>query len=114
MICGVDISSASLAARVGREGAAASFPNNPEGIAALAAFCQSYRVDLVAMEATGGYEKQAFARPANRPKSSASRWPTSCWCGSTPRPGKSGNGWLPRNRTAWLNRLPVRHTDTTR
>jgi transposase len=62
IVCGVDISSKSLAARIGREGAAASFPNHPEGIAALAAFCQSHQVDLVAMEATGGYEQQAFAQ----------------------------------------------------
>jgi transposase len=57
----VDISSASLAARIGREGAAASFLNNPSGIADLGVFCQSHQVELVAMEATGGYEKQAFA-----------------------------------------------------
>jgi len=61
MICGVDISSASLAARIGHEGAAASFPNTASGIAALAAFCQAHQVELVAMEATGGYEKQSFA-----------------------------------------------------
>ena len=61
MTCGVDISSASLAARIGHEGAAASFPNTASGIAALAAFCQAHQVELVAMEATGGYEKQSFA-----------------------------------------------------
>jgi len=61
MICGVDISSASLAARIGHEGAAASFPNTASGIGALAAFCQAHQVELVAMEATGGYEKQSFA-----------------------------------------------------
>jgi len=61
MICGVDISSASLAARIGRQGAAASFPNTAEGIHALGAFCQAHQVELVAMEATGGYEKQSFA-----------------------------------------------------
>jgi transposase len=58
----VDVSSTTLEARVGREGATASFPNDAEGIAALAVFCQSQPVDLVAMEASGGYEKQAFAR----------------------------------------------------
>jgi transposase len=47
--------------RIGRDGAAGSFANNPEGIAELAAFCQYHQVDLVAMEATGGYEKQPFA-----------------------------------------------------
>lgn len=61
IICGVDISSASLEARIGREGATGSFPNTAEGIAALAAFCQAHQVELVAMEATGGYERQPFA-----------------------------------------------------
>lgn len=46
---------------MGREGARASFPNNAEGLAALAAFCQAQHVELVAMEASGGYEKQAVA-----------------------------------------------------
>jgi len=61
VICGVDVSSVSLAARIGRAGAEASFPNNPEGIFALAGFCCTHEVDLVAMEATGGYERQPFA-----------------------------------------------------
>jgi transposase len=61
MICGIDVSSASLQASIGREGDQASFPNNPDGIASLAAFCHARQVDLVAMEATGGYERQAFA-----------------------------------------------------
>jgi len=57
----VDISSTSLEVRIGCEGACGSFPNNGEGIGALASFCQAHQVDLVAMEATGGYEQQAFA-----------------------------------------------------
>ena len=61
IICGIDISSTSLEARIGCDGAAGTFANNPEGIAELVAFCQSHHVDLVAMEATGGYEKQPFA-----------------------------------------------------
>ncbi len=61
IICGVDVSSKTLEARIGQQGAAGSFANNPEGIAALAAFCQLHRAELVAMEATGGYEQQAFA-----------------------------------------------------
>ena len=61
IICGVDVSSSSLEARIGLEGVAASFPNHPEGIAALAQFCQTHAVELLAMEATGGYEQQAFA-----------------------------------------------------
>ena len=62
IICGVDISSTSLDARIGREGAFAQFPNTTEGINALAGFCQAHQVELVAMEATGGYEQQAFAQ----------------------------------------------------
>jgi len=61
-ICGVDISSQTLDARIGREGAFAQFPNTTDGIAALGAFCQAHQVELVAMEATGGYEQQAFAQ----------------------------------------------------
>jgi transposase len=38
IICGIDISSTSLEARIGRDGAAGTFANNPEGIAELAAF----------------------------------------------------------------------------
>lgn len=60
-ICGVDVSSFSLEVCVGRQGAVASFPNTAEGIAALAGFCQAHQIELVAMEATGGYEQQAFA-----------------------------------------------------
>ena len=62
IICGVDVASKSLEARIGQQGAAGSFPNNHEGIAALAAFCQAHQVQLVVMEATGGYEQQAFAQ----------------------------------------------------
>ena len=62
IICGVDVASKSLEARIGQQGAAGSFLNNPEGIVALAAFCLAHQVELVAMEATGGYEQQAFAQ----------------------------------------------------
>ena len=61
IICGVDISSQSLDARIGREGAFAQFPNTTDGIHALRAFCQAHQVELAAMEATGGYEQLAFA-----------------------------------------------------
>ena len=61
IICGVDISSSSLDVRVGRDGASAVFPNTAAGISALADFCHTHQVDLVAMEATGGYEQQPFA-----------------------------------------------------
>jgi transposase len=57
----VDVSKDSLEARIGQQGAAHTFLNNPEGISELAAFCQTQRAELVAMEATGGYEQQAFA-----------------------------------------------------
>lgn len=60
-ICGVDISSQSLDARMGREGAFAQFPNTTEGINALLTFCHAHQAELVAMEATGGYEQLAFA-----------------------------------------------------
>ncbi len=62
IICGVDVASKSLEARIGQQGAAASFPNTPEGIAELAAFCGQHQTELVAMEATGGYEQQAYAQ----------------------------------------------------
>jgi transposase len=62
IICGVDIGSSSLAARIGQDGAAATFANTPEGIRELAVFCESHQVALVAMEATGGYEQRAFAQ----------------------------------------------------
>jgi transposase len=60
IICGVDVSSISLEAFVGPAGPARSFANTAEGIAELAVFCQEHQVELVAMEATGGYEKQAL------------------------------------------------------
>lgn len=60
ILCGVDVSSLDLAARVGRDGQQAWFDNTPEGIAALAEFCRTHQVELVAMEATGGYEQQSF------------------------------------------------------
>jgi transposase len=45
----------------GREGRFASFDTDAEGFAALAAFCREHGATLVVMEATGGYEKRAFA-----------------------------------------------------
>jgi transposase len=61
IICGVDVASRSLEVRIGSDGPAHSFANSPEGIADLATFCRHHQVDLVAMEATGGYEKQPFS-----------------------------------------------------
>jgi len=57
----VDVCSKFLEAGIGQQGAANTFPNHPEGISALGAFCQAHQAELVAMEATGGYEQQAFA-----------------------------------------------------
>jgi transposase len=49
-----------LDARIGREGARGCFERTREGIEALAAFCRDHGVELVVMEATGGYEKLPF------------------------------------------------------
>ena len=61
LICGVDVSSVALDARLGRDGAIRRFGNDAGGIAELAAFCQEHQVGVVALEATGGYERLAFA-----------------------------------------------------
>jgi transposase len=60
IICGVDISKASLDACIEPGSIRGSFRNDAAGIAALATFCRQHRVELVAMEATGGYERKAF------------------------------------------------------
>ena len=60
IICGVDVSSEMLDAQLGRDGPFERFANTAEGIEALAVFCRAHGVALVAMEATGGYEKQPF------------------------------------------------------
>jgi transposase len=57
IICGVDVSSQTLDARIGRAGKPERFARTEAGIAALAAFCQANGAELVVMEATGGYEK---------------------------------------------------------
>ena len=62
IICGVDVSGETLDARIGRDGRHERFARTVEGIAALAAFCRQHRVELVVMEATGGYEKLPFAQ----------------------------------------------------
>ena len=61
IICGVDVASESLEARIGPQGATGCFANSREGIDGLAAFCRAQEVELVAVEATGGYEQLAFA-----------------------------------------------------
>ena len=60
IICGVDVSKRRLDAHVEPSGAFESFDNDAAGIAALAAFCRRHGVQLVAMEASGGYERTAF------------------------------------------------------
>lgn len=61
MICGVDVAKQSLEARIGQDGAIVHLPNTEAGIAQLADFCRQQGVHLVAMEASGGYEKKPFA-----------------------------------------------------
>jgi transposase len=58
----VDVGSETLDARVGRNGPWRQFRNTAEGIEALAAFCRAHQVNLVVMEATGGYERQPFGQ----------------------------------------------------
>lgn len=60
VICGVDVSSTSLDARIGLRGVYKRFKANSAGIEALASFCREQNVELVVMEATGGYEKPAY------------------------------------------------------
>jgi transposase len=60
IFCGVDVSSEFLDVQVGRAGARARFPNEEEGIGKLAVFCRSHAVDMVVMEASGGYEQLPF------------------------------------------------------
>lgn len=60
IICGVDISKASLDACIEPGSILGSFDNDGAGIAALVAFCRQHQAELVVMEATGGYERKAF------------------------------------------------------
>lgn len=61
IICGVDVSSETLDARIGLDGPMAHVKRTPEGIAELRSFCAKHGVELVVMEATGGYEKLPFS-----------------------------------------------------
>jgi transposase len=58
IICGVDVSKASLDVCIEPGSIAGSFRNTAAGIAALAAFYRHHQVELVVMEATGGYERK--------------------------------------------------------
>jgi transposase len=60
IICGIDISKDWLDTHVLPSGMASRFRNDAAGIADLAAWCQADGVDLVVMEASGGYERLAF------------------------------------------------------
>jgi len=60
IICGVDISSQTLDVRIGRDGELHRFANTEAGIAELTTICRRNQVDLVVMEATGGYERLPF------------------------------------------------------
>lgn len=60
IICGVDVSLKVLDARIGSDGPMQRFERTAEGIAALAEFCLQQAVELVVMEATGGYERLPF------------------------------------------------------
>jgi transposase len=62
IICEVDVSAATLDARIGRNGVWQQFARTTDGIAQLAQFCKTNRVSLVVMEATGGYERLPFAQ----------------------------------------------------
>lgn len=59
-ICGVDVSKAKLDVCIEPGHRLASFNNDTAGIAELAAFCREHAVELVVMEASGGYERRAF------------------------------------------------------
>jgi transposase len=59
-ICGVDVSKQWLDAHVEPTAAAGRFSNTAAGIAELAVFCRAHEVELVVMEASGGYERLPF------------------------------------------------------
>lgn len=59
-ICGVDVSKAKLDVCIEPGHRLASFNNDTADIAELAAFCREHAVELVVMEASGGYERRAF------------------------------------------------------
>ena len=61
IICGVDVASEKLDARIGKDGPVLRVENTAAGLAELRGFCHLHGVELVVMEATGGYEKLAFA-----------------------------------------------------
>lgn len=60
IICGVDVSKARLDACIEPGSIRGSFDNDAAGIVELAAFYRQHQAQLVAMEASGGYERKAF------------------------------------------------------
>jgi transposase len=58
IICGVDVSSLFLDVFLNQH--CHRFPNTAAGIADLLAVCQQQHVDLVAVEASGGYERRMY------------------------------------------------------
>lgn len=60
IICGVDVSSRFLDVCIGRAGAEGRFAQDAEGLKSFVEFCQAHDVTLVALEATGAYERPAF------------------------------------------------------
>jgi len=62
VICGIDISSTRFDARIGRDGPRLQAPSTDDGADAVLAFCRQHGATLCVMEATGGYERPAFAR----------------------------------------------------
>jgi transposase len=58
--CGGDVSKQWLDVHVEPLGAEGRFGNDTAGITEFAAFCRAHGVDLVVMEASGGYERLAF------------------------------------------------------
>jgi len=58
IICGVDVSSQFLDVFLNPR--CRRFPNTVAGIADLLALCQQHHVDLVAVEASGGYERRMY------------------------------------------------------
>jgi transposase len=59
-LCGVDVSSQVLDAKVWPQGPELQVANTPQGVAELSAWCLRHGVELAVMEATGGYERTAF------------------------------------------------------
>lgn len=60
IICGVDVSGDKLDAVIGATAQGCQVARTEKGLAELARFCREHEVELVAMEATGGYERLPF------------------------------------------------------